>query len=95
MKGFELIAIERYEQIDKHGRTVEMDVKINDFYQLSEAAKYLTIPSVDGLEPDNFCPEGWDLDIWRKMFGKPYKERLIIAGALICAEIDRLTFVEN
>lgn len=35
-------------------------------------------------------PAGWDKNIWYKMFDKPYKERLIIAGALIAAEIDRI-----
>jgi hypothetical protein len=35
-------------------------------------------------------PDGWNKWIWYKMFDKPYKDRLVIAGALIAAEIDRL-----
>ena len=36
----------------------------------------------------------WDEDLWQKMCNKSYKDRLIIAGALIAAEIDRLQSIE-
>ncbi len=35
-------------------------------------------------------PEGWNKELHNKMMNKPYKDRLIIAGALIAAEIDRI-----
>lgn len=35
-------------------------------------------------------PENWDKAIFDKMISKPWKQRLIIAGALIAAEIDRI-----
>lgn len=86
--GIELIAQEREEQITKHGRTVEQDVRENDNFQLTLAAAMLTAPN-----PKQFAtptPGGWSWKIWNRMINKPYKERIIIAGALIAAEIDRL-----
>lgn len=84
--GIELIAIERKEQIEKHGRAVEKDVFQNNDRELSIAASELlhTAPYVEDFPP------GWDKSIVIKMARKSYKERLIIAGALIAAEIDRL-----
>lgn len=90
MTGIELIAKERQEQFEKHGRTVDRDVLENGNYQLTIGAhKLLTSP---GRKNSNYQspPLGWDLEIWEKMRTKPYKERLIIAGALIAAELDRL-----
>ncbi len=40
-------------------------------------------------------PAGWDKQIWEHMLKKKHKQRLIIAGALIAAEIDRITAVEE
>ena len=33
-------------------------------------------------------PHGWNPVFWKKMIDKDYKDRLVIAGALIAAEID-------
>ena len=90
MNGIELIAKERQEQIEKHGRTIEQDVQLNTVGQLGFA--------VVSLCSGNFnkqCPVGWDKGIWMKMIAKPYAERLVIAGALIAAEIDRLQALER
>lgn len=86
--GIELIAIERQEQIEKHGRSIHDDVMLNNNYQLSDAASYMIklYPSDAG----DFLPKGWNERLFDKMCSKSYKERLIIAGALIAAEIDRL-----
>lgn len=88
------IAIERAEQINSLGRTVELDVKNNDGQQLAQAASVLSYPFHYAQDNDDI-PEGWDRDLFLKMWNKPMKERLIIAGALIAAEIDRLNFVEK
>jgi len=99
--GIELIAAERQEQLEKHGRTVEADVALNQHGQLSFAVVSLCSEyDVDGnvrgderVRIDHFTrwrPMGWDKEIWLKMISKPYPERLVIAGALIAAEIDRL-----
>jgi hypothetical protein len=92
--GIELIAEERREQIEKHNRTIQQDINLNTDFQLCSAAhRLLFSPQDEGLElmkETPFIPEGWNYAIWCKMVDKPYKERLIIAGALIAAEIDRL-----
>jgi hypothetical protein len=96
--GIELIAAERQEQIEKHGRTIESDVKYNKDTQLSFGAAILTCPNPEQYQKaeNNYaCPEGWDLKIWDKMRIKSYKDRLIIAGALIAAEIDRIQAIEK
>jgi hypothetical protein len=89
--GIELIAQERREQIEKHGRTIERDVKDNYNAQLPTAAMRL-------LQFDRYdipAPFLWRESIWEKMNSKPYKDRLIIAGALIAAEIDRINYSEQ
>ncbi len=97
--GIELIAIERQEQIEKHEMTVEVDVIDNPNFQLSSAAQILCGDDDFFLKLDNpmedLCPDGWNLKNWEKMTKKPYMERLVISGALIAAEIDRLNFIEN
>ncbi|MDY8137588.1 hypothetical protein [Aquimarina sp. 2201CG5-10] len=90
--GIELITKERKEQIEIHNRTIEDDKKFNTDYQLSYAGCCLVWTEIDNFLLD--CryrpPTGWGLQSWHNMLDKPYKERLIIAGALIAAEIDRL-----
>lgn len=93
--GIELIAEERQEQIEKHGRSIESDVANNDAGQMLWMVDWL-------IQAGNFseeaarsvatsqCPYDWDETIIFKMMMKPHKERLIIAGAFIAAEIDRL-----
>lgn len=95
--GLELIARERMEQVTKHGRLTTLDVKFNTNFELSRGASVLAChdwgcnDEGDMLE---HMPGSWDKDICKHMLGKPYKERLVIAGALIAAELDRLTAVE-
>lgn len=91
--GVSLIAMERSEQIAKHHHSVESDRQWNPDGQLSFAAALLTAPNpwVFAREGNNYsCPDGWDKTLWLKMLGKSYKQRLIIAGALIAAELDRI-----
>lgn len=91
--GIELIAKERQEQIEKHGRSKKHDKKVNKKNQLSFAAQMLSHPMGSSIEWDcDVNIPGWDKTIWKKMINKNYKERLIIAGALIAAEIDRLSY---
>lgn len=104
--GLELIAQERREQIEKHGRTLETDRTENNHYQLSQAASLMCYvdPEEVGAQylsdednPDfNHCaPSDWDGTVWNRMMNKEYKDRLVIAGALIAAEIDRLQALEG
>ncbi len=100
--GIELIAAERQEQIEKHSRIIEDDVRYNSHYQLSIGAELLLqiLNDVEFEDLENFDeislpPHGWKKKTWDKMCRKPYKDRLIIAGALIAAEIDRLNYLEQ
>ena len=92
--GIELITQERQEQIEKHGRNIPSDVyynstKENGYYPLISGCIYLL--------DDHFkiIPSHWNREILNKMHSKDYKERLIIAAALIAAEIDRLQSVSE
>jgi len=91
MTGIELITKERAEQANKHGYTPDTDKIYNRLGQLHVAAESLIESGLtDELRIAN-CPIGWDMSVWRKMATKPYKERLIIAAALLAAEIDRIS----
>lgn len=92
--GIELIAKEREEQINKHGRTLEYDKNFNIDCQLGTAAGILCYELVDELNCENDPPTGWNVDLWNKMTKKSYKKRLIIAGAFIAAELDRINSYE-
>lgn len=97
MIGLKLITNERYEQIGKHGYDesfIKANPKYYDDCEMAQVASLLI--SIQGdmafHESDlEMIPESWDDDEEnRKMLLKPYRERLIIAGALIAAELDRL-----
>lgn len=88
--GIELITQERKEQIEKHGRTVEKDVAQNKNNQLIHAAVYLLpYDCEDDISIGYTYPDGWEEIVFDRMMEKPEINRLIIAGALIAAEIDR------
>lgn len=90
MTGIEMIAKERQEQIEKHGRTLRADKAYNS----QEVGGYFPLQcGTIYLLDQHFAhtPTHWDGKLLDKMKSKPYKERLIIAGALIAAEIDRLS----
>jgi len=80
--GIQMIARERAEQIEKHGWTADFDAALSAL-ELPRAAIYSIT-----LDKFNPLPESWDT-FSEKIEKKSYLERLIIAGALIAAEIDR------
>lgn len=90
--GIELIAEERQDQIRKHGYITTWDINENSEGQLSHAARKLISPAV---EREVGCPKNWKQDAYNKMADKSYLDRLIIAGALIAAEIDRLQIIDG
>lgn len=98
--GAELVAKERQKQIDKHGFTAEHHVNHPEWYeegQLINAAQGLSQYNPDSDRNKAYrdmVPENWDLIWWQKMCDRSHKERLIISGALIVAELDRLTELE-
>lgn len=90
-----LIIKERLKQINELGRTITWNRENNANYQLVHAAARISwAPGDEGFDlmrEPLFIPEGWDKDFWNKMLDKSYKDRLIIAASLICAEIDRIS----
>jgi len=86
--GINLIAQERKEQLEKHNRKIEDDVYDNCNGELMQGALALLTTSI------NF-PSWWDEDNCVRMNNKPLKERIVIAGALLAAELDRLIMVEE
>lgn len=109
LTGVEAIAKERQEQIEKHGRTILLDSFQNDLGQLGFAAVSLcseydangkSVTELGGemsriAHFERWRPVGWDKELWIKMIRKAYADRLIIAGALIAAELDRLNYIQN
>lgn len=85
--GIDLIIIERREQVQKHERTLDYDIMYNPDGALIMAAQYCT-----SLDPELY-PGTWDKSFRNKISKKPLRERLVIAGALLAAELDRLYYV--
>lgn len=91
--GVEQIADERQKQITKYGFTGEHHAdhpEWYDQYQLSFAARHLASPVCS----KEWYPSNWNKEWFSKLCAKPYKERLVIAGALLAAEFDRLEVIE-
>jgi len=84
--GIEEIAKEREEQLRKHSRSIEADVIYNSKGELVMGARALMQQRPAIM---NF-PKNWDRQVVHRMACKNRKDRLIIAGALIAAEIDRI-----
>jgi len=95
--GIELIAEERLSAINYKNRTIIADVQFNsnpdtDFYDMYP----LVMGAIDLIDPRGCkIPKHWNVEALRKRSTKPYMERLIIAGQLIAAEIDRLIYIEE
>lgn len=88
MTGVELIAKERKEQIEKHGWSSEHDDQHKED-ELIDVVTYILTWDRD------YWPDDWEEDQLNKLAGKSYKEQLVVAGALIAAEIDRLNRKDN
>lgn len=86
--GANLIEQERLEQLEKHGITL-LDDRKHTAGQLWNAAMFC----VTGTS--TWWPDGWDLGVRNNIGRKEFKERLVIAGALLAAEIDRLLEYEQ
>lgn len=93
MSGAELIAQERAEQQERHGYTPDSDRQY-DGHELTDAAQSYVLAAVwaerEGA-PLEAPPSEWP---WEDRFWKPSDDpvhNLAKAGALIAAEIDRIT----
>lgn len=89
--GVIAILNERNDQIHKHGLSVKDDVLHNPNGELIQAARALMKPTP--VEHD--FPASWGVAAVRKMINKSLAERYIIAGALISAELDRISYLEK
>ncbi len=93
--GINLIAAEREQQITRHNKTISHDLNINKYGQLRQMARLLLSYVDENVINDGFLkplsPIGWFSGRVYRFASKTYKDRLIIAGALIAAEIDRIS----
>lgn len=86
--GIELIAKERQEQIEKHGWTLEHDSQVHCDGALRIAAMFaLTLKK-------KYEQVGFE-KFEKKVRSKSYEQRLIIAGALTVAELDRVLEIDS
>ena len=98
--GIELITEERQKQIDKHGFTAAHHVVNSEKWysrnQMAKAAIFLLDPNTLPIEEfQQNIPLNWDRVWFTNLNSRDSKERLIIAGALIAAELDRLNLIEE
>ena len=84
MTGLELITKERREHIEKHQWSKEHDTQYTKL-ELRDCAVY------NLTKDDAFWPSNCDEKYKKKMQAKNYKQNLIVAGALIAAELDRIS----
>lgn len=83
--GIELIAKEREEQINKHGYNTESDKQYDKEELLDFAISLITL---------NVNDYPFNPTLFVHLKRKTRKDQLAIAGALIAAELDRLTAIE-
>lgn len=86
------VVTERLKQIEK-GRTPVYDAENNKIYQLTDAAAYLltssgTVLPLHDDDEEKFLPLGWNKEAFQALLTKPWKERFIVAIALIIAELE-------
>lgn len=97
MTGIELINKERKEQLNKHGYSVENDLKY-DSYELLLLTEFV-IKSNDDAEKWNLeellLTYGFSKEFLTKLSSKSDIESLSITGALLAAEIDRILLMNK
>lgn len=92
--GLGLVIEERVRVQSITGRDEATDL----WYQKSELAKAAKCMLYFSKNPswlDTLNPLRWNKMTWHKMITSSYKRRLVIAGQLICAELDRLITIEK
>ena len=91
VSGITLITEERKKQIEKHGYDIEHDKNENPDRELLRVVCCI----LEGMLGDLVCnvkpvwPPTWNIAWYCKFTAMGYKEKLILLGALIAAEIDR------
>ena len=95
--GIGMIMQERFEQIVKHGYTPEKDIKYEQG-ELILLVEYLILNDDEEREELVYSlvgKFGFSHELLRKFNSKTRIEKLVVAGALLAAEIDRLKAIEN
>lgn len=88
--GLKLVIQERLKVL-KGSRGEAHDLWVNGDRQMTKVAKKLLYTHSGGPTWFNLLnPFNWHKPTWRKMMHSTYKRRLVIAGQLICAELDRI-----
>lgn len=92
--GIELIAIERQEQIEKHGWDLAHD---KDYGQgeLLMAAQFCLNINNDLLWPWHDGENGIGTHFFKKIKAKNPTDRIIIAGAFCASELDRINGIDS
>lgn len=85
--GDELVTAERDRQVNELGYVIARDLGLNGNEELERMAIVLLRPGIARLVP-GMIPEHWNKAIVERMLGKTMQQRRVIAGALICAQID-------
>lgn len=81
MNAIQLISEERQSQIDKHGFTIEQDLRYTN-NELVKAALFC-------IDPKLFeWPRTWDTMFGKNIAGKPELERIIYAASFLAARAD-------
>lgn len=89
------VLLERRRQIENHGYTVEHNVKDEPNGTLGTAAALLASPvPLYQRAAGGGLADAWPWTDWDKREDLTRREKLVIAGALILAEIERLDYVE-
>ena len=97
MTAIELITKERQEQLEKHGMSIKNDVQHNSVgCSYDGRVMPLVCGAIHLIDPNfDHVPAHWNKVSFEHTRCKLLKERLIVAAALLAAEIDRLQFIEN
>ena len=97
MTGIEKISKERSEQIEKHGFTLAHDLEHEKEGTLAKFAAELLGENAGFASPWGYCDDvpAHLETLAEKVMQKPWIDRLTIAGAMIAAEIDRLSFIST
>lgn len=89
--GMEIISNERFEQIHKHGYTIQKDLKFYQKGELIQAAFFCMDKATDWqFRPDGYVehewPQNWDEYAKRKICQKDFIGKIACAGAFFMAE---------
>jgi len=99
ISGIEMIKNERQEQIEKHGFNAEHDDREDNKHgELAQAAACLLSMDFAEWRGESIWvdyPDSWSSEHEDRFRKKNKIDRLVIAGALIAAEIDRLVKIKE